>query len=201
MRVLAKSSQWLLVFGIWCIGTVGAMGVALALEIGEPAPDFSLPSTTGEKISLSQFRGKQNVLLEFYGSDFAPVCGSNLSTRKTDYSKFQALNVQLLGISTNHPFSQKTFAESLQLPYPLLSDFPNMKVTQQYGGLSRNATYAQFGIAERAFFLIDRQGIVRQRWIVKGGEDIVFPTEPLLNAAQDMARNPQATGEASGVQR
>ena len=55
------------------------------------------------------------------------------------------------------------FAESLQLPYPLLSDFPDLRVTRQYGGLSLNATLSQVGIAERAFFLIDKEGIVRQR--------------------------------------
>jgi peroxiredoxin len=181
---------WLLVFGMWWVGTLGGTSVAVAVEVGEHAPDVSLPSTTGKKISLSQFRGKQLVLLEFYGSDFAPTCGENLSARKADYSRFQALNVQILGISTNHPLSQKTFADSLQLPFPLLSDFPDLKVTRQYGGLSLNATYAQFGIAERAFFLIDRQGIVRQRWLLKGGEDIVFPTEPLLQAAQELAGKP-----------
>ena len=95
--------------------------------------------------------------------------------------------MQILGISTNHPFSQKTFAESLQLPYPLLSDFPDLRVTQQYGGLSRNSTPARHGIAERAFLLIDTQGIIRQRWLVQGGEDIVFASEPLLQAARQVA--------------
>ena len=187
---IAKRVQWLLVLAMGCVGMAGGNGLAVALEVGERAPDFSLPSTTGEKITLSQFRGKRYVLLEFYGSDFAPTCGANLSARKADYSKFQALNVQILGISTNHPFSQKTFAESLQLPFPLLSDFPDLKVTRQYGGLSLNATYAQFSIAERAFFLIDANGIVRQRWLIKGGEDVIFPTEPLLKAVQEMANNP-----------
>ena len=67
-----------------CISTLVLIGVMLAcvlvgmretaaLEVGEKAPDFTLPSTTGEKISLSQFQGKQFVLIEFYGADFAPV--------------------------------------------------------------------------------------------------------------------------------
>ena len=190
MSKAAKRMQWLLVLSMWWVGLLGGRSIAVALELGDHAPDFSLPSTTGEKIKLSQFRGKQPVLLEFYGKDFAPTCGANLSARKADYGKFQALNVQILGISTNHPFSQKTFAESLQLPFPLLSDFPDQKVTRQYGGLSLNDTYARIGIAERAFFLIDTQGIVRQRWLIKGGEEIVFPTEPLLKAAQEMAGKP-----------
>lgn len=186
----AKCMHWMLMLGMWWFGMLGGSSAAVALEVGEYAPDFSLPSTTGEKISLSQFRGKRTVLLEFYGSDFAPTCGANLSARKADYAKFQALNVQILGISTNHPFSQKTFAESLHLLFPLLSDFPDLKVTRLYGGLSLNATYAQFGIAERAFFLVDTKGIVRQRWLLKGGEEIVFPTEPLLQAVQEIAEKP-----------
>jgi len=185
--MLFKRMRCFLVFAMCSVNTLIGGGAAMALEVGERAPDFSLPSSTGEKVTLSQFRGKQRVLLEFYGSDFAPVCGANLSARKADYNKFQALNVQILGISTNHPFSQKMFAESLQLPYPLLSDFPDLKVTRLYGGLSLNATYARFGIAERAFFLIDTDGVVRQRWLIKGGEEVIFPTEPLLKAVQELA--------------
>ena len=60
----------MLLTDLW--GEAGA-GVAAAPEVGEQAPDFTLPSTTGEDISLSQFRGKKFVLLEFYGVDFAPV--------------------------------------------------------------------------------------------------------------------------------
>jgi peroxiredoxin len=63
-------------------------------------------------------------------------------------------------------------------------------VPRQYGGLSLNATLAQHAIAERAFFLIDKEGIVRQRWLIKGGEEVVFPSEPLLKAVQEIAGKP-----------
>jgi peroxiredoxin len=59
--------------GVLLASVLGVAGVTAALEVGEPAPDFTLPSTMGEKISLSQFRGKQSVLLEFYAADFSPV--------------------------------------------------------------------------------------------------------------------------------
>ena len=170
------------------------MGVreTAALEVGEKAPDFTLPSTTGEKISLSQFQGKQFVLIEFYGEDFSPTCSANLSARKADYSKFQHLNVQVLAISADNPFSQKAFADSLHLPYPLLSDL-GLKVTRSYGVL-----YGTVGkveepafkdlIPKRAFFLVDQQGIVRGRWI---GEDlVVFPSDILLKTAQELTGNP-----------
>ena len=65
-----RSLVWL---GVLLVSVLGGAGVTVALEVGEPAPDFTLPSTTGEKISLSQFRGKQPVLLEFYAADFSPV--------------------------------------------------------------------------------------------------------------------------------
>jgi len=108
---------------------LAGMRETAALEVGEKAPDFMLLSTTGEKISLSQFQGKQFVLIEFYGADFAPTCSANLSARKADYSKFQHLNVQVLAISADNPFSQKALADSLHLPYPLLSDL-GLQVTR-----------------------------------------------------------------------
>ena len=65
-----RSLVWL---GVLLVSVLGGAGVTAALEVGEQAPDFTLPSTTGEKISLSQFQGKQPVLLEFYAADFSPV--------------------------------------------------------------------------------------------------------------------------------
>jgi peroxiredoxin len=55
------------------VAMLGGVGAVAALEVGQPAPDFTLPATTGGKISLSQFRGKQPVLIEFYSADFSPV--------------------------------------------------------------------------------------------------------------------------------
>ena len=104
-----------------------------------------------------------------------------MSARKVDYSKFEALNVQILRISANSPFSQKTFADSLKLPYPLLSDFPDLKVVQRYAGLENFKVTA----ARRGFFLIDQRGIVRGRWF--GDTSTVFPTEPILEKAREIA--------------
>jgi hypothetical protein len=69
----ASYTRRLVWWGVLLASVLGSISVAVAVEVGEPAPDFTLPSTTGEKISLSQFRGKQPVLLEFYGGDFAPA--------------------------------------------------------------------------------------------------------------------------------
>ena len=71
--MLPPRSCSLRMLGFLLAGMVMSANVAIALEVGAPAPDFTLPSTTGEPISLSQFRGKKLVLLEFYGVDFAPT--------------------------------------------------------------------------------------------------------------------------------
>ena len=68
-----QQTKRLLWLGVLLVSVLRVAGVTAALEVGEPAPDFTLPSTIGEQISLSQFRGKQPVLLEFYGADFSPV--------------------------------------------------------------------------------------------------------------------------------
>jgi peroxiredoxin len=191
--MVANQIKRLFLSSVLLVGVLSGARLATAVEVGEKAPDFTLPSTTGKDISLSQFQGKQLVLIEFYGSDYSPVWAANLSARKADYSKFQKLNIQILGLSGNNPFSQKTFADSLQLPYPLLSD-RSLKVAKAYGvvygttegkidypGLEGLST-------KRSFFLVDQQGIVQGRWI---GEDLaIFSTEELLKAAGQIAGKP-----------
>ena len=71
--MIAQSSRSLMVLGFMLVFMVVNSSMAVALDVGAQAPDFTLPSTTGEQISLSQFRGKKLVLLEFYGVDFAPT--------------------------------------------------------------------------------------------------------------------------------
>jgi hypothetical protein len=71
--MLAKRTKNLFLSSVLIVGILSGASVASAVEIGEKAPDFTLPSTIGEKISLSQFQGKQLVLIEFYGSDYSPV--------------------------------------------------------------------------------------------------------------------------------
>ena len=89
--------------------------------------------------------------------------------------------MQILGISASNAFSQKTFADSLKLPYPLLNDFPNLQVIRSYGVLHSTQV-----MARRAFFLVDQQGIVRGKWLVENKE--IFPSEEILKTAQVMAQ-------------
>ena len=117
---------------------------------------------------------------------------ANLSARKVDYDQFAALDVQILGISASSRFSQLSFAASLGLPYPLLSDSPHLKVIRDYGVFQRVGETGRM-FSRQGFFLIDKQGIIRGRWVVDeptGGKlapDDVFPSEPILKAVRALA--------------
>ena len=100
-----------------------------------------------------------------------------------EYATFDKLNIQLLAISGNNLFSQKMFAASLDLAYPLLSDYPNLTVIQQYGVLTHLGALHN-PVAEGTYILIDKRGVIRGKWIKPRG--VVFPNEPLLEAAQDL---------------
>ena len=109
-----------------------------------------------------------------------------MSARKVDYEKFQALNVQVLAVSANNLFSQKTFADSLHLPYPLLSDYPDLKVIRSYGVLQYYVVEPSRLTARRAFFLIDIAGIVQGKWLPEQ-QAALFASDPLLERARELA--------------
>jgi len=89
--------------------------------------------------------------------------------------------VQILGISANATFSQQTFADSLKLPYPLLSDFPERKVIRSFGVLNEKAM-----VANRSFFLVDPQGIIRKKWIIENPATTVVYSPTLLKDIEEI---------------
>jgi peroxiredoxin len=91
------------------------------------------------------------------------------------------MGVQNLAISSNNTFSQQTFAESLKLPFPLLSDFPERKVMRSYGVLNEKTMNAS-----RAFFLIDPQGTMRRKWIIENQATTVVYSETLLPGIREV---------------
>jgi peroxiredoxin len=112
----------------------------------------------------------------------------NLSARQGDYSTFQELGVQVLGIAAEHAFSQTAFADSLHLPYPLLSDYPALQVIQRYTGLQPHPSDPHRLAARRTLVLIDRQGIVRWQW--QGETADVFPNERIVQQVQALTAKP-----------
>jgi len=122
------------------------------LKVGDKAPDFTLKDQDQNEISLKQFKGK-NVLLAFYPFDLSPVCTDEFSCVQKDLEKFNDKNTQVLGISIDSHWSHKAFHDKLKLNFPLLSDF-SKKVCKNYGTLRKE------GFSERAYFLIDKEGII-----------------------------------------
>ena len=129
----------------------------MTVEVGSQAPDFSLKNQDGQLVSLSDFRGKQAVLLVFFPFAFSGICTGELCSVRDDLDSFQNEDVQILGISVDHPFALKAWAKAEGYTFPLLSDFwPHGAVAESYGVFNSDA-----GMAVRGTFLVDRDGIVR----------------------------------------
>ena len=123
----------------------------MALQVGVIAPDFELPASGNRTIKLSEYRGKKNVLLAFYPFTFSPVCSLQLPGLQENLKRFHSLDTEVLGISVDSKHSSEAFATHLKLEFPLVSDF-SKEVTKAYGVLREG------GFAERALFVIDKEG-------------------------------------------
>ncbi|HEY3050205.1 MAG TPA: redoxin domain-containing protein [Gaiellaceae bacterium] len=133
---------------------------ASPLSPGSAAPDFELPSTPDQKVSLGDFRG-QPVILAFYPEDWSPVCSDQLALYQELLPEFQRYNAELLGISVDGIWSHLAFAKDRNLRFPLLADFePKGKVARAYG-----VYRAPDGTSERALYVIDADGIVSWSYV------------------------------------
>jgi thioredoxin-dependent peroxiredoxin len=140
------------------------MGMATSLlpVIGKPAPDFTLPSTSGENVTLRQFKGKKTVVLYFYPKDETPGCTREACDFRDHSADFEQRGAVILGISTDPMESHLRFGEKHKLPFPLLSD-EDASVSKMYGVFKQRNLYGKkyMGI-ERTTFVIDRTGRVAQ---------------------------------------
>jgi peroxiredoxin len=151
-----------------------------ALDVGTPAPDFSLAATVGREISLRDYRG-QPVILVFYPADWSPVCGDQLALYNEVLPLFQEYNGQVLAISVDGLWSHRAFAESRNLGFPLLSDFePKGAVARTYGVYDSKA-----GINRRALFVLDGEGVVR--WSYVSPSDVNPGADGILSALESLS--------------
>ena len=133
-------------------------------EVGEKAPDFTLPDQDLKQRSLSEFRGRK-VVLAFYPGAFTSVCTKEMCSLRDSMSRFNELDAVVLGISVNDPFTQKAFAEANKLNFPLLSDY-NREVIRKYGVYHENFVNLKgYTAAKRAVFIIDREGVIKYKWV------------------------------------
>jgi mycoredoxin-dependent peroxiredoxin len=129
----------------------------MALKPGDTAPDFTLPSTVGDKVTLSDFRGKKNVILLFYPLDFSPVCSVETKQCAEMLPTKGSADVEVLGISVDSLWAHKAFAAQQGIQYPLLADFhPKGAVAEKYG-----VYLAEKGISARTAFIIGKDGKIK----------------------------------------
>lgn len=135
----------------------------MALKVGDKAPDFTLPSFTPSvdlaQISLSSLKGK-NVVLLFFPQAFTGVCTTEICTMNDIFNSYKDMNAEVMGISVDGTFVQRGFAEKNGIKYPLLSDF-NKEVIRKYDVVLPEFAHGQKETAQRAVYLIDKDGIIR----------------------------------------
>jgi peroxiredoxin (alkyl hydroperoxide reductase subunit C) len=126
------------------------------VESGQAAPDFTLKDQDGNDVTLSSFRGAQNVVIVFYPFTFTGVCEGELCSLRDELSEFDAVKAQVLAISCDSRHAQKQWATQQGFTFPVLSDFwPHGEVARAYGVFNE-----KLGCANRATFVVDTDGKV-----------------------------------------
>lgn len=129
------------------------------IKVGDKAPDFSAKSTSGEMVQLSQFKGSKNVLVAFFPLAFTGVCTAENCAFSEDYSKFESKSTVVLPISVDSIPTLNEFKAKHKMTHHLLSDFKR-QVGRAFGVLDE-----ELFLDKRAYFLVDKQGVVRYRHV------------------------------------
>lgn len=143
--------------GIYNPGQLKPTESGTTLKIGDRAPDFMLPSVSGTKVSLGAYRGKKNVVISFVPAAWTPVCSQQWPGYNIAKEIFDINDAVLIGISVDNIPTLYAWTKQMgELWFPVVSDFwPHGAVAKSYGVLRADGT------AERALFIIDKQGIIR----------------------------------------
>jgi peroxiredoxin (alkyl hydroperoxide reductase subunit C) len=143
---------------IYDTGKLKPIDSQLKVKVGDPAPDFTLPSITGEEVALGQYRGKKNVVISFVPAAWTPICSDQWPGYNIVKELFDENDAILLGITVDNIPTLHAWTRQMGAPlwFPVLSDFwPHGAVADAYGVLRTD------GMSERALFVIDKQGIIR----------------------------------------
>ncbi|HEX3702553.1 MAG TPA: peroxiredoxin [Vicinamibacterales bacterium] len=132
----------------------------MSVDVGSPAPDFTLMNQDRQPVTLSQQRGAP-VVLAFFPAAFSSVCTKELCTFRDALAQLNHAHAQVYGISVDTFFTLKAFQDQQKLTFPLLSDF-NKDTIRAYGVFNEDMIGLK-GIAKRAVFVLDKAGVVRYR--------------------------------------
>ncbi|WP_443946113.1 redoxin domain-containing protein [Pedobacter sp. AW1-32] len=142
----------------------------MALQIGETAPDFTLYSSELTEISLSAFKGKK-VIIHFFPMAFTGTCTEQLCTMRDNFSYYEGIDAQVLGISVDSPFSLAKFKAEQAYQFPLLSDF-NKEVSAAFGAFYEEFAFGLKGVSKRAAFVIDEEGKIAYAEVLEDAKDL-----------------------------
>jgi len=142
----------------------------MPLTVGQPAPAFSLYDTEKKKVSLSDFSGK-NVLILFFPQAFTGTCTKELCSTRDNISLYEQVNAQVLAISVDSLFTLARYKDDQQLNFPLLSDF-NKEVSKAYDCLYDTFVFDMKGVSKRSAFIIDREGVIRYAEVLETASDL-----------------------------
>ena len=167
---------------IYQVGTLKPVDSALKVKVGDQAPNFALASISGENVSLSQFRGKKNVVISFVPAAWTHVCSDQWPGYNIAKSIFDENDAILLGITVDNIPTLFAWTNQMgKLWFPVLSDFwPHGAVAKKFGVLRSN------GVSERALFVIDKKGIIR--YIDVHDTNQRPPLEDLANALEKLKK-------------
>ena len=129
------------------------------ISVGAPAPDFSLHNSNDEVTTLSDYQGKQNVLILFFPMAFSGICAEEMCSLRDNYGQYHDLDAQILGISKDSVHVLKAWVAAEQFQFPLLSDF-NHEVAPQYDSSFGELAWMR-NVPKRSAFVVDKQGVVR----------------------------------------
>ena len=141
-----------------------------AVQVGKPAPQFSLYDSEKKKVSLDDFKGK-NVLLLFFPQAFTGTCTKELCSMRDNIALYDQVNAQVLGISVDSLFTLARYKDDQQLNFPLLSDF-NKEVSKDYGCLYDTFVFDMHGVSKRSAFVVDKMGIIRYAEVLETASDL-----------------------------
>jgi len=139
------------------------------IKIGQPAPDFTLYDSTKNKITLSDMKG-QNVLLLFFPLAFTSTCTAELCSIRDNISFYNNVNAKVFGISVDSLHTLAKFKSEQSLNFSLLSDF-NKEASSLYGSLYEMFSYNMKGVSKRSAFVIDKDGIVRYAEVLENASE------------------------------
>jgi len=157
MSIAATKETTILNQSIYSVGELKPVDSNVAVAVGERAPDFSLPTVSGEAVSLSDYAGEKNIVISFVPAAWTPVCSDQWPGYNIAQDYFKQYDAMLLGITVDNIPTLYAWTQAMgELFFSVLSDFyPHGHVAKKYGVLRSD------GVSERALFVIDKKGIIR----------------------------------------